>query len=179
MTLVLGGARSGKSRFAQRLAEAYRRVIYLATAHATDAEMAERIRRHREARPAHWRTVEEGYAPAAALRQALAGEPADAVVLDCVTLLLSNHLLRSPEDFEETARRELVELIALCRREGVHLIAVSNEVGLGLVPDNPLGRRFRDGQGRVNQFLAREADQVYACIAGIAVDLRRVGEVIG
>ncbi|MFO7273535.1 MAG: bifunctional adenosylcobinamide kinase/adenosylcobinamide-phosphate guanylyltransferase [Bacillota bacterium] len=176
--LVLGGARSGKSRWAERLTSAHRRVIYLATGQAGDAEMAERIARHRANRPAHWRTVEEGLKPAEALARALAEEPADAVVLDCVTLLLSNHLLQAEEGFEERARRELARLIHLTRERGILLIAVSNEVGAGLVPEHRLGRLFRDAQGRLNQWLAREADQVYACLAGIAVDLKQIGTVI-
>lgn len=179
LILVLGGARSGKSRFAERLAGEHRRVIYLATGQAGDAEMAERIARHKAARPAHWRTVEEGLCPAAALEQALAAGPADAVLLDCVTFLVSNHLLQAEEGFEARAQQELLRLMRLTRERGIDLIAVSNEVGMGLVPEYPLGRLFRDAQGRINQLLAREAEQVYACFAGIAVDIRRIGEVIG
>lgn len=140
--------------------------------------MAERIARHRAARPAHWRTVEEGLVPAGALEQALAEGPADAVLLDCVTLLLSNHLLQQEEGFEARAQQELLRLLRLTRERGLTLIAVSNEVGMGLVPEYPLGRLFRDAQGRLNQLLAREADQVYACFTGIAVDIKRIGEVI-
>lgn len=178
LILVLGGARSGKSRYAERLAARRERVIYLATGLVTDKEMAERIDLHRATRPAHWRTVEEGYAPALALRQALAEGPADAVLLDCVSFLLSNHLLADETGFEGRAREALLNLLTLCREQGLTLIAVSNEVGMGLVPEYRLGRLFRDAAGRLNQWLAREADAVYACIAGIAVDLKRLGEVI-
>lgn len=176
--LVLGGARSGKSRWAEHLASPFRRVVYLATGRAGDAEMADRIARHRASRPAHWRTVEEELRPAAALAQALHEAPADAVLLDCVTLLISNHLLQGEEGFEARARQELAQLLSLTRERGALLVAVSNEVGAGLVPEHRLGRLFRDAQGRLNQWLAREADQVYACVAGIAVDLRRIGTVI-
>jgi adenosylcobinamide kinase/adenosylcobinamide-phosphate guanylyltransferase len=178
LILVLGGARSGKSRWAERLAAAHRRVIYLATGEAKDAEMAARIARHRAARPPHWRTVEEPLFPAAALERALAEDPADAVLLDCVTMLLSNHLMHGEEGFEERAQQALLALVHLAREREICLIAVANEVGMGLVPESLYGRLFRDAQGRINQRLAREADQVYACIAGIAVDVKRIGEMI-
>lgn len=178
LILVLGGARSGKSRWAERLAGSFRRVVYLATGEAKDEEMAARIARHRAARPAHWRTVEEPLDPAAALERAVAEAPADAVILDCVTMLLSNHLMAG-EGFEERAEAALLRLVHLARERGICLIAVSNEVGMGVVPASPAGRLFRDAQGRINQRLAREADEVWACLAGIAVDLKRIGEVIG
>ncbi|MFZ5814746.1 MAG: bifunctional adenosylcobinamide kinase/adenosylcobinamide-phosphate guanylyltransferase [Bacillota bacterium] len=178
LILVLGGARSGKSRYAERLAADYAKVIYLATGQVTDSEMAERIALHRASRPASWRTVEEGYQPASALRQALGEGPAEAVLLDCVSFLVTNHLLAAEEGFESRARQALLELLHLCRERELHLIAVSNEVGMALVPEHRLGRLFRDAQGRINQLLAREADRVYACIAGIAVDLKRIGDVI-
>jgi adenosylcobinamide kinase/adenosylcobinamide-phosphate guanylyltransferase len=178
LTLVIGGARSGKSRYAERLASGYSHVIYLATGQVTDGEMAERVALHRAVRPAHWRTVEEGFWPAEALRLALADGPVDAVLLDCVSFLLSNHLLADEAGFEARARQALVELIALCRERDIALIAVANEVGMSLVPEYRLGRLFRDAAGRLNQLLAREADQAYACFAGIAIDLKRIGEVI-
>lgn len=178
LILVLGGARSGKSRWAEHLAKGYRRVIYLATGEAKDGDMAERIARHRAARPAHWRTVEEPLDPAAALERALAEAPADGVLLDCVTLLLSNHLMQGEEGFEERAQEALLRLVHLARQREICLIAVANEVGMGIVPVHRSGRLFRDAQGRINQRLAREADEVYVCIAGIAVDIRRIGEVI-
>lgn len=178
LILVVGGARSGKSRHAERLAATHRDVIYLATGLSTDEEMAERIRRHRADRPAHWRTVEEGFRPAEAVRQALAEGPADAVLLDCVSFLLANHLMQAEAEFEERGRTALIELITLCRKQGLTLIAVSNEVGMSVVPDHKWGRLFRDAQGRLNQLLAREADAVYACIAGIAIDIKQIGQVI-
>lgn len=178
LILVVGGARSGKSRYAERLASEHAHVVYLATGQNTDEEMAERIRRHRAQRPAHWRTAEEGFLPAEAVRQALAEGPADAVLLDCVSFLLANHLMQAEEGFEERSRTALSELITLCRERGLTLIAVSNEVGMSVVPVEKLGRLFRDAQGRINQLLAREADAVYACISGIAVDIRQIGQVI-
>jgi len=101
------------------------------------------------------------------------------VLLDCVTLLISNHLLQAEDGFEARAQGELLRLLHLTRERDIHLIAVANEVGMALVPEYRLGRLFRDAQGRINQLLAREADQVYACLAGIAVDIRQIGQVIG
>lgn len=175
---VTGGARSGKSRYAERLASRFKHVIYLATGQVTDGEMAERISLHRASRPGYWWTVEEGYAPAPAIRQALAESPADAVLLDCVSFLVTNHLLADEVGFEAAARQAILELIHLCREEQVTLIAVSNEVGMALVPEYRLGRLFRDGLGRINQLLAREAEQAYLCVSGIAVDLKQIGDVI-
>ncbi|HYF94092.1 MAG TPA: bifunctional adenosylcobinamide kinase/adenosylcobinamide-phosphate guanylyltransferase [Symbiobacteriaceae bacterium] len=172
LTLVLGGARSGKSRFAEKLAGNYERVTYLATGLVTDGEMAERIRRHQADRPAHWVTVEEGYAPAAALAAAGAAGPGLVVVLDCVGFLATNHLLRDEATCEAALLQELAELLLL----GVDIIAVSNETGMGVVPEHRLGRRFRDVLGRANQFLATRAERVYVCFAGIPVDVKRLQE---
>lgn len=167
LILVLGGARSGKSSFAERLAARYDSVTYLATGQVTDQEMAQRIARHQAQRPSSWQTVEEGYHPAAALRRARG-----VVLLDCVTFLISNHLLQDESRCEETV---LAELEALLHLE-VDVIAVSNEVGLGVVPEHHLARVFRDVQGRVNQFLASRAEKVYVCWAGIPVDVKRLRE---
>jgi adenosylcobinamide kinase / adenosylcobinamide-phosphate guanylyltransferase len=173
LTLVLGGARSGKSRYAERLASRYTQVIYLATGQVTDEEMADRIRRHQADRPAHWTTVEEGFVPAAAL--AGVARPGCAVLLDCVSFLVSNHLLRDEEDCEPAIMRELEALCAL----DVDVIAVSNEVGMGVVPEYKLGRQFRDVLGRANQYLAARAGQVFVCWAGIPVDIKRLAAEVG
>lgn len=172
LTLVLGGARSGKSRFAERLAAVYDEVIYLATGRVTDPEMADRVARHKADRPAHWLTVEEGLRPAGALA---ALPPAGAgkrrvVLLDCVSFLVSNHLLDDEEASEEAVLPELDALLAL----GVDIIAVSNEVGQGVVPEYKLGRQFRDMLGRANQHLAARAAAVFVCFAGIPVDVKRL-----
>jgi adenosylcobinamide kinase/adenosylcobinamide-phosphate guanylyltransferase len=170
-TLVLGGARSGKSTFAERrAAESGRPVLYLATATAGDAEMAARIAAHRAARPADWRTVEVPLEPAAAIREHARG--GDLVLLDCVTLWVSNRLLADPA----TSDAELVgaaEGIADAARErGADLVAVSNEGGLGVVPAYPLGRRYRDALGRVNQALAARADEALLLVAGLPLRLK-------
>jgi len=164
VTLVLGGARSGKSRFAEELlAERAGRRLYLATAEAGDAEMAARIERHRDRRGAGWRVVEAPLDIAPAIEAA--GK--DAVLLDCLTLWLSN-LLAAGRDVERGTED-------LCRALGHALapvVLVSNEVGLGIVPDNALAREFRDRAGRLNQRIAAAADRVYFMAAGLPLILK-------
>jgi adenosylcobinamide kinase/adenosylcobinamide-phosphate guanylyltransferase len=185
VTLVLGGARSGKSSWAERRAAASGRpVLYLATATAGDEEMAERIAAHRAARPPTWRTAEAPLEVVAALETH--ARPGDVVLLDCLTLWVSNALLSRLGDgaegappaawrlTEEDLVTEATGLVAGARELGVDLIAVSNEVGLGLVPPYPLGRRFRDALGRVNQAVAAAADTVVLMVAGLPVDLRKL-----
>ena len=152
--LVLGGARSGKSRYAQSLAEASgRQPVLIATANALDAEMAERIARHAAARDARWALVEEPVALAEALRREARADRI--LVVDCLTLWLSNLLLQDAD--LAVATRHLAQSIA--GLEGP-VIFVSNEVGSGIVPDNPLARAFRDAQGRLNQALAEACEAV-------------------
>jgi adenosylcobinamide kinase/adenosylcobinamide-phosphate guanylyltransferase len=163
--LVLGGARSGKSRHALGLAEAIGPArVLVATAEAGDAEMAERIARHRAERGPGWRVVEAPLELAAALDGI---RPADVAVVDCLTLWLSNLLLagRDPE-------READALLAALARAPRPVVLVSNEVGLGLVPETPLGRAFRDAQGRLNQRVAAAVDAVDFIAAGIALALK-------
>jgi adenosylcobinamide kinase/adenosylcobinamide-phosphate guanylyltransferase len=165
ITLVLGGARSGKSRYAEWLITTYPQPwIYLATAEARDEEMAERIAAHQARRAAGWQTLEAPHDLAEALR---AAPPGAAVLVDCLTLWLSN-LLGAEADIEgETARLQ----DALAERTGPTVI-VSNEVGLGIVPDNALARRFRDLQGNLNQRLAAQAERVIMMVAGLAVAVK-------
>ena len=167
LTFLLGGARSGKSRIAEALAGQSAQVLYLATGMANDAEMAERIARHQADRPPAWVTVEEGYSPAAAL-QAVA--PGTTVLLDCLSFLVTNHLLQEEATCEAAVRDELDALLAL----DLHLIIVSNEVGMSVVPEYKLGRLFRDALGRANQYVAARAERVYVCWAGIPVDIKQL-----
>ena len=163
-TLVLGGARSGKSRFAEGLLSAIEGgLLYLATAEAGDAEMAARIREHQERRGRGWRTVE---APLE-VPEALAAAGSEAVLLDCLTLWVSN-LMAAERDVEAAGE-------ALCQAlDGARapVVVVSNEVGLGIVPENALARRFRDHAGRLNQRVAAAVDQVYFIAAGLPLLLK-------
>jgi adenosylcobinamide kinase/adenosylcobinamide-phosphate guanylyltransferase len=170
VTLVLGGARSGKSGFAQKAAETAAgagRPVLIATGQAFDDEMAERIARHQADRGESWITVEAPLELAAAI----AALPADAVaVVDCLTLWLSNQMLADQD--VEAACAELVAAVAACP---ARLWLVSNEVGLGIVPETPLGRRFRDEAGRLNQRLAATADEVYFVAAGLPLKMKPQG----
>ncbi|MBI3947116.1 MAG: bifunctional adenosylcobinamide kinase/adenosylcobinamide-phosphate guanylyltransferase [Armatimonadetes bacterium] len=171
---IFGGARSGKSRYAQaRAAEGGPRVTYLATADAGDAEMAARIARHRRDRPGAWRTVEAPRSLAAALRRCAA--ESDTVLVDCLTLFLSNALAAPGADPEGAAAEALAEMdaaLAAAREMPATVLLVSNEVGMGLVPPYPLGRAFRDLAGSVNQRVAAAADEVYFVAAGLPLRLK-------
>jgi adenosylcobinamide kinase/adenosylcobinamide-phosphate guanylyltransferase len=158
--LVLGGARSGKSRYAQTLAESTRLDrIFIATAQAYDAEMSERIARHRSERPAGWSTREEPLALAAAVRAECC--PHRVVLADCLTLWLSNVMLDQGRTEDAAAG-----LVAAVRESAGPLILVSNEVGQGIVPATALGRTFRDAQGWLNQAVATCCDAVVLVTAG-------------
>jgi adenosylcobinamide kinase/adenosylcobinamide-phosphate guanylyltransferase len=164
--LVLGGARSGKSALAERLVrETGGRRVYIATAEAWDGEMAERIARHRADRGDGWRTVDAPLdLPAALAAEAVAGQ---AVLVDCLTLWLTNVMLAG-RDVEAAA----AALEAAVSAAAGPVAMVSNEVGLGIVPDNALARRFRDAQGRLNQRLAARADLVVFVAAGLPMVLK-------
>ncbi|GAB4470315.1 MAG: bifunctional adenosylcobinamide kinase/adenosylcobinamide-phosphate guanylyltransferase [Anaerolineales bacterium] len=177
LTLLLGGARSGKSRFAQELANAQSgAVVYIATAQTLDAEMMQRVEKHRRERPAHWHTLELPLDVAKGYRQS--GLKPAVVILDCLTLLVSNAILAacSGEEVEmgkaqAAVDREVEALIELIRSDVAQWILVSNEVGMGLVPPYPLGRAYRDALGITNQRLAAIADEVYLLVAGIPLPL--------
>ncbi|MEO0682725.1 MAG: bifunctional adenosylcobinamide kinase/adenosylcobinamide-phosphate guanylyltransferase [Pseudomonadota bacterium] len=165
--LILGGARSGKTRLGLERTEGLgARRLYVATAEAFDAEMAERIARHKAERGEGWRTLEAPLDLAQALRGPEAAQ-ADAVLVDCLTLWLSN-LMHAGRDPEAEAER-LIEALAVCP---VPVTLVSNEVGLGLVPETPLGRAFRDAQGRLNQRVAAAAPQACFVAAGLPLTLK-------
>ena len=168
LTFLVGGARSGKSSLAVRLAtESRRAVVFVATSEARDEEMAARIEVHRGERPPEWSTVE---APLD-LAGALAAAPQDAcVVLDCLTLWTSNALEAGWSDEAVAEAAEQVAGLAAARTATT--VVVSNEVGLGVVPDTPLGRRYRDVHGRVNAIFAAAAERACLVVAGRALELR-------
>lgn len=178
LTLILGGARSGKSTLAERLAaESGRPVTYVATAQALDGEMAARITAHRQKRPAHWQTLE---LPLGVGRYLLEQPPQPGLVLlDCLTLLVSNALLHAagfdeqPDEAAATAlvTSEIEQLLGAIQRSPADWIVVSNEVGLGLVPPYPLGRLYRDLLGWANQQMAMKAGQTLFMVAGLAMRL--------
>ncbi len=207
LILVLGGARSGKSTFAERFAarQAAGRVTYLATSETNDPEMTARVSAHRAGRPAAWTTVECPLEVAAAVRAtaALARDasapvrdaPAPVFLLDCVTFWISNLMFAAgdlggtvpeglgnfdkafiaPEVEDAVARRvtgALDDLLVALRETGSTLIAVSNEVGLGIVPEYPIARLYRDELGRANRRLAEAADEAYLLVAGIPLELK-------
>ncbi|GAB62846.1 MAG: bifunctional adenosylcobinamide kinase/adenosylcobinamide-phosphate guanylyltransferase [Candidatus Jettenia sp.] len=185
ITFVLGGARSGKSAFAEGLAKRYHDVVYIATAEVKDDEMRERIQTHRARRPSHWKTVESPYHIDRAISD-IQGN-ANLVLIDCITLYITNMLLCDeiansvsyPETDMEHLKQKQVQILdeinklsKACRKSKSDSIVVSNEVGLGIVPDNPLSRLFRDIAGRANQIIADEADEVYFMVAGIPQRLK-------
>ncbi|GLV56744.1 adenosylcobinamide kinase/adenosylcobinamide phosphate guanyltransferase [Dictyobacter sp. S3.2.2.5] len=191
LVLLLGGARSGKSTFAERLATTSgRSVAFIATAMAIDEDMRDRIARHQSSRPTDWRTIEEPLHLAKALRQAAA--VADVVILDCLTVWLSNWLFAQGnsaqlEDDNTISAQHyagaLQEIDALLQvvsewEPGKTLVVVSNEVGLGIVPAYALGRVYRDVLGLVNQRIAAAAIRVYLMMAGLGVDIKRLDETV-
>jgi adenosylcobinamide kinase/adenosylcobinamide-phosphate guanylyltransferase len=183
MILVTGGARSGKSSLAEGLAEERSdRVLYIATAIAFDDEMKNRIAQHRQSRPRSWDT-HEGYKE---LHKVLSGKAAayEAVLLDCVTVMITNLMWDHPDmDFEHPApeilnqvekeiKEEFIRLLAAAKAYEGTLIMVTNELGSGLVPEHPISRGFRDIAGRINQLIAAHSHQVYLTVCGIPVKIK-------
>lgn len=173
LILVLGGARSGKSELAERIASQLGETVqYIATAKVQDAEMADRINLHQARRPASWLTIEE---PINILEVLHNGKQGDVFLVDCATLWLTNLLLTENVPSCEVTFDyilEQAEAVAETVNQGHHLIIVSSEVGLGLIPEYPLSRTFRDLSGKVNQILAAKADQVYLTIAGLPLEIK-------
>ncbi len=186
LTLVIGGARSGKSKYAVELATRWgASTLFVATAEARDAEMRARIERHRSERPPAWRTLEEPLE--IARRIASDVEQGSVVIVDCLTVWVSNLLGRHVGDADEPSEGEVDEarlqasdemerLCSLRDERELRLIVISNEVGTGLVPPSPLGRCYRDLLGEVNQTVARRADKVVLLVAGIPVDIKALGQ---
>ncbi len=172
LTLILGGVRSGKSRFAQRLASDQDRVLFLATAEAGDVDMEARIQAHKEARPAGWDTLEEPLDLATSLSSVL--NDYDVVILECLTLWISNMMLAPPMagDAKADIPSRVHQLLEMFRSGNASWIVVSNEVGLGVIPPTTLGRNYADELGRVNQIVAAEADVVYFMAAGLPMQIK-------
>ena len=164
LTLVLGGASSGKSDIAEKIARQRgdgRELVYLATAEVRDDAMREAVERHRRRRGDGWTLIEEPLDAAGAIRRIGAQQ---AVLVECLTMWLSNHLLLDDPGRFADARRDLLEALAACPAP---VVAVSNEVGLGVVPDNDLAVRFRQDQGRLNREIAQAAHLVVNVVAGL------------
>ncbi|MDO4542442.1 MAG: bifunctional adenosylcobinamide kinase/adenosylcobinamide-phosphate guanylyltransferase [Bacillota bacterium] len=183
ITLITGGARSGKSTFGEELAEkAGENILYVATAKAIDEEMKDRIKRHRERRPSQWDTLEAYRNLGSLLPQR--SKDYDAILLDCVTIMSTNIIFDEPamlqEDIpfeemlktEEVLMEEIDSFISCFPKLKTDLIMVTNEVGMGLVPEYPLSRFYRDALGRVNQKLGRAAHEVWLVVSGIPMQVK-------
>jgi adenosylcobinamide kinase/adenosylcobinamide-phosphate guanylyltransferase len=168
ITLILGGARSGKSAHAVNLAKKYKKTAFIATCQALDKEMRERIRLHQKQRPRRWETFEEPINLNSLLLKI--DDKFDCILIDCLTLLTSNLILAGYEKEEIFKRIEIMS--AILRKKKARVIMVSNEVGLGLVPANKLGRDFRDIAGKVNQIVAKEASKVFFMVSGIPWEIK-------
>ena len=175
LVFILGGARSGKSAFAEHLARQGERVLFVATAQALDADMQVRIAAHRARRPLEWTTLEEPLDLTRVLPSALDGH--DICLVDCLTLWVSNLLLskESHPNAEGESLEQVDDLMEVYKRSSATWIVVSNEVGLGVVPSTTLGSRYRDVLGRVNQAVASRADRVYLMVAGLAMEMNSLG----
>ena len=168
---ITGGARSGKSDLAVKLAkDSGGKVAFIATATAGDEEMSERIRRHKESRPSEWTTIEEPRDVVSAINSAYGN---DVLIIDCLTLLLSNLICES-DDIGDTGwiLDEVNKITEAARAFEGTVIIISNELGMGIVPENRLAREFRDLAGRGNQIVAWSADEVYVCFSGIPVRIK-------
>lgn len=166
ITLITGGARSGKSSFAQQLAEAQSESpVYLATARIWDEDFARRVKRHQSDRDGRWQTLEEEKLLS---KHDLTGKT---VLLDCITLWLTNFFHDNDYQLEvamEAAKAEWTEFV----RQDINLLVVSNELGMGVHPENEMARKFADLQGWINQFIAQQADTVYLMVSGIPVKIK-------
>lgn len=165
--LVTGGSRSGKSSYALSLASSAAKPFFIATGWAGDEEMAERIRRHKSERSGIWTAIETRLEVASAIRDA-AGQGADFILVDCLTLWTSNILFEEPDAFE----RRVGELVGLIPSVAVPLAFVTNEVGSGIVPGDSVSRKFRDCAGTLNRRVAAAVDCVMLCVCGIPITIK-------
>ncbi len=182
MILVTGGARSGKSTFAEeKVKEFGDNVVYVATSIPFDEEMKLRVQKHREQRPIHWETIEAYKNLDIILKDKLINK--SAVLLDCVTIMVSNIMFEKNIDWnnlkktdivdvEEIVKEELTKLVNLKEKFQCAFVLVTNELGMGIVPENALARIFRDVAGRANQLLAQASDEVYLCVSGIPMRIK-------
>ncbi len=169
ITFILGGARSGKSQFAIKLAkEKARKVAFIAPCQPLDLEMKKRIMLHKKARPVHWQTFEEPRDIVSLLKKI--GDKFELILIDCLTLFISNLLL---ENLKEAAiEDEVNQILSILKKIKPKSIIVSNEVGLGIIPENKLARDFRDIAGRMNQPIAAKSDEVFFMAAGIPLKIK-------
>jgi len=164
ITFILGGTRSGKSSYAQQLAQEKKaKCAFIATCRPQDNEMRARIRKHQKARPKHWQTF-ESYEDISLLLKKI-GAKFDIILIDCLTLLISNFMLDGHK--EHQIKKKIDNMTSVLNKIKAHSIIVSNEVGLGIVPENKLAREFRDIAGRANQNISKKADDVYFLVSGI------------
>lgn len=183
ITLVIGGARSGKSTFAENKTKEYGgNITYLATSVITDEGMADRVKKHREQRPKEWVTIEK-YKDFSELENNADFINSDTIMLDCITTLIGNFMFDSGIDFdnckvesvnvlETKIKEDVLSLVSLCKKINKNLILVSNEVGLGIVPAYYMGNYFRDISGRINSTIGSLADDVYFMVAGIPMKIK-------
>ena len=172
LIFVTGAARSGKSLFAEKLAaELEGKVTYIATCVPGDDEMLDRVARHQARRPVAWQTIEEDLNPSRVIKEF--DQSGQIFILDCLTLLVSNLILQPDiHPSEEQVLEKICELAKVSYESAAHVIIVSNEVGWGIVPGDPLSRLYRDIIGRANQKIAEYADEAYITIAGIPIELK-------
>lgn len=187
VTFVIGGARSGKSTFAEQKAKEYsNKVLYLATAVVTDQAMADRVKKHKEQRPATWSTLEM-YSNFKELTNHMEFNECEAVIIDCITTLIGNLMFDSNLDFdtckaeevnalEKKITEEVLELINICNNNNKKLVIVSNETGMGVVPPYYMGNYFRDMSGRINREIASKSENMYFIFSGIPIKLVSRGE---
>jgi adenosylcobinamide kinase/adenosylcobinamide-phosphate guanylyltransferase len=169
LIFLTGGARSGKSAFAvQRARACGKRIAYIATGTAGDDEMACRISKHRQSRPKSWETIEEPLDVSSAIKRT--NGKADVVIVDCLTLLVTNLLMKSKD--ESSILTTIQEIVGSIRESNLTVLVVSNETGAGIVPDNRLARDFRDIAGRANQLMAGASDEAYLLVAGLPLKLK-------
>jgi adenosylcobinamide kinase/adenosylcobinamide-phosphate guanylyltransferase len=176
LIFITGGARSGKSNFAEKMAlSSGKKVTYLATGQPLDQEMADRIKKHQTKRPTGWETYEEPIEVCELVSRL--GKEKEVILIDCLTLLVSNLLLREKHKVgdlkrEEEILLEIEKLTEIFYQVPAQIILVSNEVGMGIVPDHPLGRVYRDILGRANSIIAEKADEVFMMISGIPLKIK-------